>query len=559
VRPTPWKRALVAAALATAAWTISAPAQQSPPTVQRPGETARPRPPADAAENTSVIKGRVIDADGRPLSQALVQVFGSLARDPRSESTDTDGRYEAGGLSADSYTVIASKTGYATTEFGQRRISYSGTKVRVGVGEVVERIDFTLPHAGAITGRVSDENGDPVQGATVSLLRLQFANGRRTLVDAGRGRRTNDLGRFRLFSVQPGRYALVAAAATTGAFRLPGYAPTYYPGSLAAGDAQLVTVAPGSQDTVVELRLIPGRVAKVSGAAFDSSDQPYRGRLSLVPSERSGAVGMTAQTAPGPDGAFEFINVAPGDYMLQTSALGPFASQFVSVSDADVTGLTLRTAIGSTARGHITFEGAPARIKPGDVRFNFMLTDLDLGPAPGTYRAKIIDDWNFEYIGLFGPLLIRPVAGPDWLVKSVRTGGADITDTPMPFGRQDQSLTDVEVVMTDRGAEANGTVTDARGQTVAGCTVMVFAADRDRWQRYSRFVKAARCEGDGSFNVRGLPTAEYFVVAVDRLEGSETSGEWEDPAVLESLLPYASRVALREGQTMSTSLRLIGR
>jgi hypothetical protein len=559
VRPTPWKRAFVATALATAAWITSAPAQQSPPTVQRPGETARPRPPTDAAENTSVIKGRVVDADGRPLRQVQVRLFGSLARDPRNESTDTDGRYEADELPADSYTLIASKTGYTTTEFGQRRASYPGTKVRVGVGEVIERIDITLPHAGAITGRVSDENGDPVQGATVSLLRLQFANGRRTMVDAGQGRRTNDLGRFRLFGVQPGRYALVASAATAGSFRLPGYAPTYYPSSLAAGDAQLVTVASGAADTIVELRLIPGRVAKVSGTAFDSSDQPYRGRLYLAPSERSGVVGTTAQTAPQPDGTFEFINVVPGDYVLQTSAPGPFASQFVSVSDADVTDLTLRTAIGSTARGHITFEGAPARVRPQDVRFNFVLTDLDLGPAPGTYRAKIIDDWNFEYIGLFGSLLIRPFAGPDWRVKSIRTGGADITDTPLPFGRQDQSLTDVEVVMTNRGAEAAGTVTDARGQTVPGCTVLVFAADRDRWQRYSRFVKAARCEGDGSFSVRGLPTAEYFVVAVDRLEGSETSGEWEDPAVLESLLPYASRVALREGQTTSTSLKLIGR
>ena len=113
--------------------------------------------------------------------------------------------------------------------------------------------------------------------------------------------------------------------------------------------------------------------------------------------------------------------------------------------------------------------------------------------------------------------------------------------------------------MTNRGAEAAGTVTDARGQTVPGCTVLVFAADRDRWQRYSRFVKAARCEGDGTFSVRGLPTAEYFVAAVDRLEGSDTSGEWEDPAVLESLLPYASRVSLSEGQFTSTSLKLIGR
>src|ERR1700722_7509281 len=117
---------------------------------------------------------------------------------------------------------------------------------------------------------VSPENGDPVQGATVSLLRLQFANGRRTLVDAGQGRRTNDLGRFRLFDVQPGRYALVASAATAGPFRLPGYAPTYYPSSLPAGDAPLLAGAPGAEETPVELRLVPGRVAKVSGAAFDS-------------------------------------------------------------------------------------------------------------------------------------------------------------------------------------------------------------------------------------------------------------------------------------------------
>jgi len=90
------------------------------------------------------------------------------------------------------------------------------TKVRVAGGDVIERIDFTLSRASAITGRVSDENGDPIQGATVSLLQLQFVTGRRTLVETGRGRRTNDLGRFRLYGVQPGRYAVVASAAATG-------------------------------------------------------------------------------------------------------------------------------------------------------------------------------------------------------------------------------------------------------------------------------------------------------------------------------------------------------
>jgi carboxypeptidase family protein len=513
----------------------------------------------DPAENSAVVKGRVVGPDGRPLGQVQLTLQGSQARDPRHETTNADGRYEAGGLTADSYTVIASKTGYATTEFGQRRVSYPGTKVRVRDGETAERIDFVLPRATAIAARVSDENGDSVQGASVSLLQLQFANGRRTLVDAGQRRLTNDLGRVRLFGVQPGRYAIVARPATSGLFRLPGYAPTYYPGSLSVGDAQLVTVAPGGADASIELRLVPGRVTKVSGIALDSNEQAYTGRLLLSPSERSGGVGTTLQASPRPDGSFEFINVPPGDYLLQTGFPGAFASQFVSVADTDVAGLALRTAIGSAVRGRITLEGAQSSIKVNEVKVYFVLTDLDSGPSPGTYRAKIDEEGNFEYVGLFGPMLLRPFAGSRWLVKSIRADGLDITDTPMPFGRQDQSLTDVEVIMTNRGAAVTGSVADARGQPVSACTVIVFAADRDRWQRASRFIKASRCEADGAFEVRGLPGAEYFAAAVDRLDGSEASGEWEDSAILEALAPHAVRLALTEGQAASASLRLITR
>jgi protocatechuate 3,4-dioxygenase beta subunit len=560
VIPTPLRPSFVVVALlAAAAWNLSAQNQQAPQTAQRPGETARRSPAATtgADDNRAVIRGRVVGPDGRSLRQAEIQLSGSLARAPRRESTDADGGYEASGLLPDSYTLVASKPGYATMEFGQRRLAYPGTKVRVGGGDVVERIDFTLPRASAITGRVSDENGDPVQGATVSLLQLQFLNGRRTLADMGRGRLTNDLGRFRLYGVQPGRYAIVASAAATGPFRLPGYAPTYYPGSQSASDAQLVTVAPGGDDVSIELRLVPGRVAKISGTAFDAGGQSYRGRLLLATSNRSSGIAGTAmQTSPQPDGTFEFINVAPGQYLLQTSGFGAFGSRFLEVSDTDIPDLTLRASIGSTVRGRITLEGAPARVRPQDFRFNFVLTDPDLGPAPGTYRAKITDEWTFEYMGLFGPLLIRPAGGPEWLTKSIRSGGVDITDTVMPFGRPNQSLDNVDVVLTNRGAELAGSVTDTRGQPVAACTVIVFAADRDRWQRASRFVKAARCDGDGTFTVRGLPTADYFAAGVDRIEGSETSGEWEDPAILESLVPHARRVALSEGQTTSALLRL---
>ena len=115
-------------------------------------------------------------------------------------------------------------------------------------------------------------------------------------------------------------------------------------------------------------------------------------------------------------------------------------------------------------------------------------------------------------------------------MKAVRLNGRDITDTPLPFGTKDDSLTDVEVVVTNRAREIAGTVTDGRGQPTADYTVIVFATDRGRWYSQSRFMAFARPGPDGAFAVRGLPRADYLVVAVDRMQSCtslrRTSRSW---------------------------------
>jgi hypothetical protein len=543
---------ILVAALALA---LSGQVQPATQTTQRPGEPARQAAPGSRDDN-AVIRGRVTTVDGRPLAQADVTISAPRLQQPRRESTDADGRYEARGLAADAYTISVSKTGFATTEFGQRRTSYPGRRVTVGDGEVLEHIDVVLPHAGTIAGRVSDENGDPVMGATVSLLEMRFVNGRRRLVESGNRRSTNDLGRFRLYGVQPGRYVLVAAAAAAGTYRMPGYAPSYYPGAASASDAQPVTIGAGDDLSSIEIRLVPGRGVRVAGTALDTNSQPFRGRVRLAGSERSGALAPPAvEVTPHPDGAFEFDGVAPGDYVVQTTFPGAFASAWITVADADVTEIVMTTALGSTVSGHITFEGTPVRVRPQDFQFNFVQTDLDLGPPPGVYRAKIDDDFSFQYVGLFGPLLIRP-AGAAWMLKSVHAGGVDITDTPTMFGTRDQSLADVEVILTNRGPGVSGTVTDGRGHAVESCIAIAFAADRARWGRQSRYIKAAPCGPDGTFSIPGLPASEYLVAAVDRIQTANGTGEWQDPDVLEALVVDAARVTLADGQTATVSAKL---
>src|SRR5687768_47084 len=244
--------------LALVAGSASALGQPPPPRPQRPGEVMRPMPRPAAqpgTEATAIVRGRVTAADGSPLRLARIAMVEATTRRSIGEATDADGRYEFREVPAGTYTVTARKAGFATMEFGQRRPADPGKRIRVADAETVERIDLTLPAAAAVAGRVIDENGDPVEGAAVSIYTMTFVHGRKRLVASGAERRTDDLGRFRLFNINPGEYVISAAAATTGQQRMPGYAAAYYPGAHSLADAEVVAVKTGDDLSALELRL----------------------------------------------------------------------------------------------------------------------------------------------------------------------------------------------------------------------------------------------------------------------------------------------------------------
>ena len=158
--------------------------------------------------------------------------------------------------------------------------------------------------------------------------------------------------------------------------------------------------------------------------------------------------------------------------------------------------------------------------------------------------------------GISGPRRLTLMrAPPGWTLKSVLINGTDVTDMPIPLGGKDQSINDMEVVLTDRSGEVSGSLADSRGRLLTDYTVVVFATDRERWFLESRFLKQARPARDGVFAVRGMPGGDYFVAAVDRLQ----MDEWRDHDVLESLTSGAMRVTIGEGQKLSVTPRLISR
>jgi carboxypeptidase family protein len=539
---------------------------------------AAAQPPSGDADatGTAVIRGRILTAGGRPARRALVRILAPSGSVPRTATADLDGRYEFTGVRAGDYRVSAGKPGYVALEYGQQRAFEHGKMVAVRAGQTIEKIDITLAATGAIAGRVFDEHGDPLEAVNVRVMQLQFAANRRQLLPViGVGARiTNDRGAYRIYGVPPGGYLVMASVADgsrgqPAAIAPPGHAPTFYPGTPKASEAHLITVGLSEDVAEIDFTLARVPVASISGVVTDSQGRPGRASVLLATSQRSG--GLAAEptmTSSGVDGHFQIRNVPPGEWVLQASAAASsqveeeFAAQFLTVDGHDITDLGIQTSAGSRVEGRVELDGV-GNVAPASVVVTAMPSDFDRAPMAGggpRRFAQAAADGTFALGGLNGPHRIRLVRAPEgWTLKAVVANGLDVTDTALSFGTKDASLTGVEVILTNKAARVGGSVTDAAGRPATDYTVVVFATAADRWYQGSRFFNFTRPTADGTFTIAGLPPAEYYVAAVDWMQGNDGFGEWQDPTFLNAIASRASRVVLSEGQSMSVALRLIVR
>ena len=76
------------------------------------------------------------------------------------------------------------------------------------------------------------------------------------------------------------------------------------------------------------------------------------------------------------------------------------------------------------------------------------------------------------------------------------------------------------------------------------------------WYAGSRFVASADAGGGGTFSLRGLAPADYYVAAVDKRRFVAVSEEIENRDFLASLAATATRVTLGEGQRATATVRV---
>lgn len=189
------------------------PPPQGPPQGQG-GRGQRQAPSRDRAplpQGAGSISGRVLTADtGRPVKRARVTVAGG-SRGGRTTTTDDQGRHQIADLSAGTYTVTGSKSGFVDAVYGQRRPQQPGTPLTLADAQAAADIDLRLTRGGVITGRVLDEDGEALARALVTVQRYQYVRGERQLTPAG-GDQTDDRGQYRVFGLPPGDYYVSATA-----------------------------------------------------------------------------------------------------------------------------------------------------------------------------------------------------------------------------------------------------------------------------------------------------------------------------------------------------------
>jgi len=544
---------------------------------------------------TGVIKGRVVDGTtGAAVARARVMLQGPGAGAPT--VTDADGAFTFTSLPPGPVTLMVQKSTYLPARYpaGGRTIRAQARPLILRDGQALDNIAVPMFHGGSITGRVFDANGDPVEFAQVSLLRIP-PGGRTGKPAMRQSTQTNDLGEFRLGRLEEGTYAVQVSARRDEMMfgpmppqaqpppPLPQSVPTFYPGALSIDQAQPIVVDRSQAVTGIDIVLGEGIPGVVTGTVLMPNGQPLAANvypnvmIRRVLSEVMGGFDSSMSGAmTRPDGTFR-ASLPPGEYMVE-ARLAPrtggtprpedelVGSQRVTVVSGGEESLTMIVGPGATATGRVVFEGnTPAPASPGRVRIPM----FSEGGMCRSGEADVAADWSFRIAGLSGTCSAQPSGFfGRWILKAVTFNGQNLLDGPVTF-QPGQQMRNVQVLVTDRQSSMTFQVSDENGQATRDYVIVAYPVEKERWTNGARTYMPPIIANPDAVrsptnlpgpatpppqrppSLAGLRGGEYYVVAVDDLEYEDT----RDPGVLDQLRSGATRVTVPEGATVAVPLR----
>ena len=485
------------------------------------------------------VSGRVVSAvDGAPLKSSRVALIQEDAKDrPQvfATSTDIDGHFEIKDVIAGRYTFFAMHVGFVDQQY-QAKSTGEGAVLALQPGQEITDVQFRMIRAGVITGRILDENGEPLAKVMVSAMRNPTSEEMED--DGGRPSRrehliaacesiTDDRGEYRLYGLKPGEYYVKAsesAGYNSSYYFGPArdyqlqhelgseYAPLYYPGVLNAGQALAVAVAGGDeiQADFNMRRVLSVEVAgKVIGPDGKAPSSCYV-RIESSGSRESGSTDF--DSGVDSKGEFSIKNVPPGSYTIVASEYDQgklwHARQKIEVGERKVNSLVLALGAGNKIVGHVAFTGRGKSPNPDHV-FLWLEPIDDSNDIGGSTRSE--KDGSFEILDVpDGSYAVHArLRDSGWYVKSARFGPDDALEKGVQIeaGGTDAKL---DIVMSSASAELEGSVMHD-DKPALGVHVRVHADPETPYNELR--ASGAMTDQNGHFSIPNLAPGRYRVTA----------------------------------------------
>jgi hypothetical protein len=408
--------------------------------------------PANAlapGQNTGARGGGPQNPQGQPAQQPFTVTI----------TTDDLGRFQFRDIDAGSYRLFAARNGFARQEYGQRSLNRSGTVMNIRAGQQVTDVSFRLTPAATISGRVLDSSGEPLTGITVQAMRSTYDSTGKSTLQPAAAARTNDLGEYRLYWINPGRYfvnasasrsmadllaanatgvsqaqspqqaqAATQAAAIFGPASNPNevvdssYALTYFPGTTDASRAVAVDLQPGAEIRAIDFTLARMQRVRLSGRVVnaDTGRPPQTATVSVTPRDSSApSTGLDALLGMDPmgnrynpaTGEFVVQNVTPGSYWLQVVAQGTNPAEQVAPNPTPAEAIAVLSAITATR--------VPIEVTGSDID-NITLSVTAGISVPG--RLRVEGETGEPNLSSF-QLSLQPVSGGPSILSILQGGG----------------------------------------------------------------------------------------------------------------------------------------
>jgi hypothetical protein len=483
------------------------------------------------------VTGMLVNkVDGHPLAQARA-TLADTANPQKSQSviTSQDGKFMFPTVPAGKFSLTGFKRGYIPAAYDQH--DQFSTAIVTGAGLDTENLVLKLAPDGMIFGRISDEAGDPVRHATVTLYYDDHSEGIDRIRNA-QNATTDDLGEYELTSLRPGTYYLSATAKPWYAVSPPSdaeasksdtqsrptadrsldvaYPLTYYPDTTDSDSASPIPVRGGERLEVdIHLNPVPALRLRfrVSGDSRGRFEVPQFEQHSFGESTHIEAT-VTSMVSPG---VIEVSGIPAGRY--DVSLIGQGVRSQISGVDLTTQGQEVDTSAAeasSNVKMSVQLQGAS---KPAELivalrsqgKLGIRGSQVD---ANGEAEIQQIPAGQYEVV-----LFAR---GRNYSISRVTAEGAEVSGRHVTIAAG--STASISVTATAGSIVVQG-IAKRASKPFPGAMVVLVPKDvegnRDLFRR-------DQSDLDGTFSLRDVTPGKYTLVAIEN--GWDL--DWSQPEVI---------------------------